>query len=324
VGAPVRRPRLSAALLLAVALLVAGCGGSSGGGSERVDLMLDFFPNADHAGIYNALATGEFKKRGLDVRVRAPSDPAAPLKLVAAGKADLGISYEPDVLLARDKGLKVVAVAALVRVPLTSIISLPEAGIRAPSDLRGKTVGTAGIPYQAAYLKAIEPGARERNIGFDFVPALVSGKVDATLGAFWNYEAVSLRQRGKHPRVIRMEQAGVPTYDELVVVAGEDTVRSRPEVVRKFLAGLGAGTRSLASDPDAGLKALLDANPDLDPALQRESVKLTTPYFLPKNGEPYGYMDPGAWSRFTAFMHDNGLVKVTKPAGAFTNSLLPR
>jgi putative hydroxymethylpyrimidine transport system substrate-binding protein len=313
--------RLVAAL--GAALLLAGCGSSGGGGSSRVDLMLDFFPNADHAGIYTAKATGAFAHRGLDVHVRAPSDPAAPLKLVAAGKADLGISYEPDVLLARDKGLKVVAVAALVRVPLTSIISLPEAGVRTPADLRGKTVGTAGIPYQAAYLKAIEPGAHERNIGFDFVSALVSGKVDATLGAFWNYEAVSLRQRGKQPRVIRMEQAGVPTYDELVVVASEDTVRSRPEVVRKFLAGLATGTRSLASDPGAGLKALLDANPDLDARLQRESVKLTTPYFLPKSGKSFGYMDPAEWARFTAFMHRNGLLKLRTPAGAFTDSLLP-
>jgi putative hydroxymethylpyrimidine transport system substrate-binding protein len=313
--------RLLIALLAAV--LLAGCGSSGDPGRDRVDLMLDFFPNADHAGIYTAQAAGEFSDRGLDVRVRAPSDPAAPLKLVAAGKADLAISYEPDVLLARDKGLKVVAVAALVRVPLTSIISLPEAGIETPADLRGKTVGTAGIDYQGAYLKAIEPGARERNIGFDFAPALVSGKVDATLGAFWNYEAVSLRQKGRNPRVIRMEEAGVPTYDELVVVASEETVRSRPQVVRRFLAALEAGTRSLAESPQQGLEALLEANPDLDERLQRTVIEVTTPYFLPKRGKPYGYMDPGEWTRFTAFMHRNELVELETPDGAFTNSLLP-
>jgi putative hydroxymethylpyrimidine transport system substrate-binding protein len=314
--------RRLAAVLTACALLLAGCGGSGGGG-DRVDLMLDFFPNADHAGIYTAKATGAWSKRDLDVRVRAPSDPAAPLKLVAAGKADFAISYEPDVLLARDKGLDVAAVAALVRVPLTSIMSLPAAGIRSAADLRGKTVGTAGIPYQAAYLKAIEPGARERNVGFDFTGALVSEKVDATLGAYWNYEAVSLRQHDRRPRVIRMEQVGVPTYDELVVVASEETVRSRPELVRAFLAGLADGTRSLARSPQRGLEALLDANPDLDERLQRTSIEVTTPYFLPKRGKPYGYMDPGEWKRFTAFMRSNGLVKLASPAGAFTNDFLP-
>jgi putative hydroxymethylpyrimidine transport system substrate-binding protein len=315
--------RRAAALAALLVLALAGCGSSGGDGGERVDLMLDFFPNADHAGIYTAEATGEFDDRGLDVRVRAPSDPSAPLKLVAAGKADLAISYEPDVLLARDKGLKVVAVAALVRVPLTSIISLPDAGIEKPSDLRGKEVGTAGIDYQAAYLKAIEPGARERNVGFDFGPALISGKVDATLGGFWNYEAVSLRQKGRDPRVIRMEEAGVPTYDELVVVASEETVRERPEMVRSFVAGLAEGTSALASDPARGLDALLEANPDLDERLQRTVIEVTTPYFLPKRGKPYGYMDPAAWRRFTEFMRRNSLVKLSSPEGAFTNEFLP-
>jgi putative hydroxymethylpyrimidine transport system substrate-binding protein len=315
--------RRAAALAALVVLALAGCGSSGGGDGERVDLMLDFFPNADHAGIYTAEATGEFDDRGLDVRVRAPSDPAAPLKLVAAGKADLAISYEPDVLLARDKGLEVVAVAALVRVPLTSIISLPEAGIEKPSDLRGKEVGTAGIDYQAAYLKAIEPGARERNVGFDFGPALISGKVDATLGGFWNYEAVSLRQKGRDPRVIRMEEAGVPIYDELVVVASEKTIRDRPEVVRSFVEALAEGTRALEASPERGLRALLDANPDLDERLQRAVIEVTAPYFLPKRGKPYGYMDPYAWGRFTAFMRRNSLVELPSAEGAFTNEFLP-
>src|SRR3954470_16693769 len=193
-----RRP-LRAALVLIAALAVAltacgggggsggsGSGGSGSGGTDPVSLMLDFFPNADHAGIYAAQAGGHFRDAGVDVSIRTPSDPAAPLKLLAAGKVDLAVSYEPEVLRARDKGLPVVTVAALVRVPLTAVVSLPQAGIRTPADLRGKTVGTAGIDYQSAYLKAIELSARVRNVGFDLVPALVSGKVDAVLGAYWN------------------------------------------------------------------------------------------------------------------------------------------
>ena len=317
----------AAILVAAIVLIVAGGGssdsGSGGGARERVNLLLDFFPNADHAGIYAARAEGGFARHGLDVRVRAPSDPSTPLKLVAAGKADFAISYEPEVLRARDKGLPVVAVAALVRVPLTAIVSLPRAGIRTPADLRGKTVGTAGIDYQTAYLKAIQPRARVRNVGFDLVPALISKKVDAVLGAYWNYEAVSLRQHDRHPHVIRIEHAGVPTYDELVVVASERTVRDRPATVRRFVAGLAEGAVVLDRRPQKALEALMAAAPDLDERLQRTAIDVTTPYLLPKRDRPYGYMDPGEWRRFTAFMHSRGMLKRASPAGAFTNRFLP-
>ena len=312
--------------LALVALLAAWCGGSSnsaddGGGAERVDLMLDFFPNADHAGIYAAQASGAFRRRKLDVRIRTPSDPAAPLKLLSAGKADLAVSYEPEVLRARDKGAPVVAVGALVRTPLTSIVSLPRAGIRTPADLRGKTVGTAGIDYQSAYLQAVAPpGVKELGVGFDLVPALVSGKVDAVLGAYWNYEAVQLRQKGRDPRVIRIEQAGVPTYDELVIAANERDVHDDPDRIRRFLAALEEGTAQLDAHPG---DALLKANPDLDPKLQAASVKVTLPYLKPAAGRPYGYMDPREWAAFTDFLHAKRLLKLSRPTGAFTNALLP-
>jgi putative hydroxymethylpyrimidine transport system substrate-binding protein len=321
--------RLLALVAAALVVALAGCGsggsGSGGSGSgERLDLMLDFFPNADHAGIYAAEAGGHFESEGLDVRIRTPSDPSVPLKLLAAGKADLAVSYEPEVLRARDKGLPVVAVAALVRVPLTSIVSLPRAGIRTAADLRGKTVGTAGIDYQSAYLRAVAPsGVTERNVGFDLVPALVSGKVDAVLGAYWNYEAVQLAQKGRHPHVIRIEQAGVPTYDELVIAASESEVRDHPDRIRKFLRALAAGTDELVPQPADGTDALLAANHDLDAKLQRAAIKVTLPYLLPARDKPYGYMDPREWAAFTAFMHANGLLKLDKPDGAFTNELLP-
>src|SRR2546421_401206 len=139
-------------VLLALAAL-AGCGEKKEilqpSGSKRVELMLDFFPNADHAPIYAAQAAGYFKQAGLDVKIRQPSDPAAPIKQVSAGRVDLAISYEPEVFRARDKGLHVVSVGSLVHGPLTSIISLPRAGIRRPADLKGKTVGTARIDYQS-------------------------------------------------------------------------------------------------------------------------------------------------------------------------------
>ena len=159
---------LAAAICLA--LLAAGCGEKEDAlepsGSKSVELMLDYFPNADHAGIYAAQAGGDFKEAGLDVKIRQPPDPAAPIKQVAAGRVDLAISYEPEVLRARDQGLNVVSVAAIVQKPLTSIISLPKAKIRKPADLEGKTVGTAGIDYQHAYLQTDSPrGGRRAGVG---------------------------------------------------------------------------------------------------------------------------------------------------------------
>src|SRR5207237_7193165 len=131
---------------MAVAVLAAGALSGCGERKERIgpsrtqqlQLLLDFFPNADHAGIYAAEANGRFRQVGLDVKIRAPSDPAAPIRQVAAGRVDLAISYEPEVLRARDHGLKVVSVAALVQRPLTSIIALPAAGISTPAGLRGQ------------------------------------------------------------------------------------------------------------------------------------------------------------------------------------------
>jgi putative hydroxymethylpyrimidine transport system substrate-binding protein len=327
--------RWLAALACAAALVLAGCGEKHDvlepTGSKHIELMLDYFPNADHAGIYAAQAGGDFKEAGLDVAIRQPPDPAAPIKQVAAGRVDLAISYEPEVLRARDQGLRVVSVAALVQKPLTSIISLPKAKISKPANLKGKTVGTAGIDYQEAYLKTILADAgvnpatvKVRNVGFGFNPALLTGKIDAALGAFWNYEGEDLKLRGKHPRIIRIERAGVPTYNELVLVASESGLERHGDKIRAFIGAVSRGTRALRDDPDAAIDGLLKANPDLDPELQRASVKVTLPLFFPPEGKPFGWQDPGQWDEFSAWMKDNQLLEnPPDPTASYDNELLP-
>jgi putative hydroxymethylpyrimidine transport system substrate-binding protein len=332
--APLRRAAALASAVMAL-LLLAGCGEKEDvlepSGSKRVELMLDYFPNADHAGIYAAQAGGHFKQAGLDVEIRQPPDPAAPIKQVAAGRVDLAISYTPEVLRARDEGLPVVSVGAVVREPLTSIISLPEAKIDRPRDLRGKTVGTAGIDYQSAYLQTIlaEAGVpadsvTERNVGFSLTPALLTGRVDAVLGAFWNYEGTELKMRGRRPRIIRMDEAGVPAYDELVLVANEDALERDGDKIRAFIGGLSRGTRDLRRAPDEAIKGLLEANPDLDPDLQRAVVDVTLPLFLPPRNQPFGWQDPAEWDAFAAWMGDNDLLEnPPDPVGARDNEFLP-
>ncbi|HEY6776149.1 MAG TPA: ABC transporter substrate-binding protein [Thermoleophilaceae bacterium] len=328
------RRALPLLLMLFLAVLV-GCGEKEDvlepKGSKHLELMLDYFPNADHAGIYAAQADGDFEEAGLDVAIRQPPDPAAPLKQLAAGRADLAISYEPEVFRARDQGLPVVSVGAIVQKPLTSIISLPEGKIRGPADLEGKTVGTAGIDYQSAYLHTIllEAGVRpdtvkERNVGFGLTPALLTGKVDAVLGAFWNYEGTELRLKGKHPRIIRMDEAGVPIYNELVLVANERSLDRNAEKIRAFIGALSRGTRDLREDPDKAIEGLLEANPDLDPELQRAAVKVTLPLFFPPRGKPFGWQDPEQWDAFAAWMKDNRLLERPPDARAsYDNHLLP-
>ena len=325
--------RALAAPVLVLALLLAGCGEKEeavrGGGAQQFEVMLDYFPNADHAPIYAALGGGEFEKAGLDVKVRQPPDPAAPIKQVAAGRVDLAISYEPEVMRARDQGLRVVSVGALVRGPLTSIISLPKARIDGPEDLRGKTVGTAGIDYQTAYLESIlaaqdipRDSVKVRNVGFNLTPTLITGKVDATLGAFWNYEGIDLAQRGRKPRIIRIEDAGVPRYDELVFVANASALETQAPAIRRFIAAVGRGASAVRRRPETGIEPLLEANRDLDAKLQRAVVKATSPMFVPPRGKPYGWQEPREWTAFADWMHAKGLVD-SPPRRAFTNELLP-
>ena len=259
---PMRKTIAIATAIAAVAVLSA-CGEReeriTRGGTAPFDLALDWYPNADHAGIYTALQQGYFADAGLELAPQVPSDPAAPIKQVAAGGADLAISYEPEVALAREQGLDVVAVAALANQPLTSLTSLGKDAIRDGRQLDGKRVATAGIPYQVAFLRAIleQSGLKEDDVeridvGLNLLSPLIAGKVDAALGPFWNIEGVELARRGEDPTLVPVDELGIPTYDELVLVASGERVADDPEAIRLFLAALERGTRDAASGPRGG------------------------------------------------------------------------
>jgi putative hydroxymethylpyrimidine transport system substrate-binding protein len=312
---PPRLPAIALAVaILALALGLAACGEKSedttGAATEPLSLTLDFYPNPDHAGIYMAQKLGYFADAGLDVSIQTPADPAAPIKQVAAGQADLAISYEPEVLLAHEQGLDVLAVGAVVDRPLTSLIWLKKSGIGGVAGLRGKTIATAGIPYQDAYLKTILARAKltpsdvdSVNVGYGLLPALVGGRAQAMLGGFSNVEGVDLRLRGKDPVVTPVDQLGVPSYDELVLVAKRERVEEGPESIRLFLAALARGTAAAVASPGAATKAVLEANPDLDPKLTRAEVEATLPLLSRR-----GTMDAAKWKAFIAWMQENGLI----------------
>jgi putative hydroxymethylpyrimidine transport system substrate-binding protein len=322
-------PLVAAAIaLLALSLGLAACGEKSedvNGQAQPFGLTLDFYPNPDHAGIYMAQKLGYFRQAGLDLKVTAPSDPSMPIKEVAAGRTDLAISYEPEVLLAHDKGLEVLAVGALVNRPLTSMIWLKKSKIRGISDLRGKTIATAGIPYQDAFLKTILARAnlstsdvKAVNVGFGLLPALVGGSAQAMLGGFSNVEGVDLRVRGKGPVVTPVDKLGVPTYDELVLVGQRKRIEEDPEAIRLFIAALERGTKAAIANPKAATVALLEANHDLDPKLTEAEVKAT----LPLLGSPV--MNSTEWTRFIGWMRDNALISsLPTAAQVSSNGYLP-
>jgi putative hydroxymethylpyrimidine transport system substrate-binding protein len=333
-----RGTALTIALALTACAILAGCGEKkesvtgSAASAQSFTLMLDWFPNADHAGIYQALADGDFTKAGLHIHVQTPSDPAAPLKLLAAGKVDAAISYEPEVLLARNQNLPLVSVAALVQRPLTSIVSVGSKHIKTPADLKGKRVGDAGIPYQHAYLTTIlaragvpQSSVKEVNVGENLVPAMVSGRVDATLGAYWNVEAVQLAQLHKRPNVIHMEQVGVPSYDELVVVVRKNTIVNHPDVVRRFVQALGRGYEAVRRNPQGAVENLVKASSGLDPKLTLASVNATLPAFFPADpSHPWGWQDPKQWTAYGRWMLSHHLISNPNAVlDASTNELLP-
>ncbi len=328
--------RLLPIVALVALIALGGCGEkqdtiTAGGATRPLTLMLDYLPNPDHVGLYQALADGSFERAGLDVKVQTPSDPAAPLKLVEAGKVDLAVSYEPELLIARDKGAQLVSVGAIAQVPLTSLMSLRR-GFGGPRDLRGGRVGTAGIPYQSAYLQTILQQAgvpvesvKETNVGFNLVPAMLSKRVDATLGAFWNVEGVQLQREGRRPRILRMEELGVPTYDELILVARKETLAERGDDVRAFVQALARGYVAARADPRAATDALVRAAPDLDRDFSLASVKASLPAFFPEDAsKPFGWQDPRAWDAYGRWMFERDLLGVEPNAGrtAITNEFL--
>jgi putative hydroxymethylpyrimidine transport system substrate-binding protein len=333
-----RRAAGAFALLLAMGslLVLSACGSKqdkiSSPATKPFTVVLDFFPNADHAALYSGIAHGDFSAVGLDVKPQTPADPSEPLKLLAAGKADMAISYEPELLLARDEGFKLVSIGALVQRPLTSIIALPQGHVGKVADLANKTVGTAGIPYQAAELKtAVESAGadpasvKEVNVGFNLVQAMLSNKVAATLGGFWNYEAIQLQQMHKHPLVIPVDKAGVPTYDELVLVVREDEAHARGQDLRAFMQALTRGEHEVRAEPAGAAALVVKANPSLQQKLQLASIEQTLPAAVPSAGKPFGWQAPSAWASFGRWMFDHALLKHNPNSALppFTNEFLP-
>lgn len=332
----------AAAAVALVPAVLAGCGGddTSATGTtatstvpvQPVSLALDWFPNADHAGIYMATTKGLDRQAGARITPSVPSDPTTTLTAVAAGKKDLAITYAPELLIAREKGVPVKAVGAIAQVPLNSIMARSDRGIERPRDLEDKVVGIAGVPSDRALLDTVvkadggDPSKVETKVvGYSLAPALAAGKVDAVIGAYWNIEGPDLRMKDVPVTIMKLDEHGVPRYDELVVVTSEDNLSDpqKAAAIRAALAGMAAGTDAASKDAGASVAALEKANPDIAKKVLPAQVSDTLPALLPEGGAPLR-MDAAQWDALAAWMRENGLLK-DGPAGstATDSSLLP-
>lgn len=323
-------------LALCVALAVSACGTKSEDVTpvkDELTVAMDWYPNPDHAGFLVAEERGYFEDAGLDVSLDSPTDPSLPIKLVAAGKADLAISYEPEVLLAREQGLDVVSVASIVDQPLTSMIWLKKSKIKRVRDLKGKTISTAGIPYQDAYLKTIleraglsENDVKKVGVGQGLLPSIVSGRAQATLGPFWNIEGVELKMSGLRPTINPVDQLGVPTYSEMVLVAKGSRIEEDPDPVRLFISALARGTRDAIDQPNRTTETVLAANDALKPKVTAAQVRVTLP-LLDQAGtgeRPFGHQNTAEWQTFINWMVQQGVLgSSSRAVDALTNDLLP-
>lgn len=281
--------------------------------AEKVTLMLDWYVNPDHAPILVAEQIGAFKAEGLDVQIVPPSDPSLPPRLVAAKKADLAITYQPQLHYFADQNLPLVRVGTLVNTPLNTVMTLDKR-ITSPAGLKGKTVGFSVSGIEDATLNTMlkhegvaSSDIKMVNVNFQLSSALLAGQVDAVIGGYRNIEALELELQGKKPTVFNVEDYGTPAYDELIIVANRDDVAA-PKI-KKFLAALKKGGEYLQAHPDETWKKFAATHPELNTELNRLAWKKSLPLFAT---DP-AHLDTARYQAYEQFMFDNQLIKKITP-----------
>lgn len=298
--------------------------------AQSVSLVLDWYPNSDHAGIYVAMRNGYFARRGLDVKPYVPSDSTAQLRLVGAGRADFGVSYETDLLAARAQGVPVRSVMCIMQHPLDTVMTLRSSGITRPRQLAGHTVGMAGASSDQPIVSAMMrhdgssiSRAHMVNVGYNLLPVLLARRVNAIVGVYWTWEALIARERGYAVNVMRVEKWGVPNYCELVLVASDQTIRQRPRLVRNMVQALQQGYADAESHPAVSYAALSGASHPLsrERTLLEGSVRLLRP--IVTGARTIGYQDASQWTRYAAWLRENRLLPApVNVSQAFTNAFL--
>jgi len=286
-----------AAVVAAAALAIAACGGgdeaSTATGTATTTarpaapatLALDFTPNAVHEPIFAAVREGLDRPHGVRLRIREPGSAPNSLALLTSGRVDVGILDVHDLAIARERGVDVVGIAALVQKPLAALIARGD--VARPRSLAGRTVGVSGLPSDPAFVRAIVQGdggayarVKQVTIGFQAVSSILSRRVDA-VPAFWNAEGVALRRRGVRTREFRVEDYGAPAYPEVVLVTARRTLERKRALVDGVVAAIGDGMRSVLARPEPAARQIARAAGQADVGLVREQLRVMRPVVVP-------------------------------------------
>lgn len=286
---------------------------------EDFDLVLDWYPNAVHSFIYDAIDKGYFEEEGLNVNILFPSNNNDPISLSAVGKVDAGLYYQDDIIMAKaNEDVPVVTIGTVVREPLDTISFLKSTGITRPKDLEGKTLGTTGVEFGDALIKKMMENDGSSidkvnvvNVGFDLMSAMTTGNVDATFGCFINHEIPQLEKEGFEMGYFRPSDFGIPNYYSLVFVAGQDSVNNNPEKYHKFLRACSKGFYDMKNNPEDTLKILLanqnEENFALDPDVETKSMEILLP-LMEGEYDPFLSQDPDCYQENISWLKENGLI----------------
>ena len=320
---------LSMILIIVSILFVISCETTKE--DTKVKLALDWYPNANHTGLYIALEKGYFKDENIDLEIYTPSDPSTVLQTVGAGQDDFGISYQPDLILAKSKNIPVKSVLAFVQHPLNIIMTLKESNIIRPSDLKGKKIAYPGIPLNENLLDTLlkADGLKGKqeveliNTGYDLVPPLIGKTVDACLGCYLSHETIMAENEGFPVNIMRMEQWGVPDYYELVLVASDEMVTDNKDLIERMIRAISKGYNDAVSDPKAGIDNLIKStNGEIDQAIEYPGAELLAPLWVDNTGK-FGAQTEEKWSVFSQWLFETGqITTVPETNSLFTNEFV--
>lgn len=285
---------------------------------EKLTVILDWFPNPDHAPLIIAQHQGYFKEEGLEVELIGPADPADPPKLVAAGKADIGITYQPELMEYIDQGLPLIRIGTLIDKPLDCVAALQSSGIKTLTDLKGKRIGAGGDGLSSIMLKVIltKAGLTEKdveiiNVRYNLTQALLSRKVDAITGVMRNVEIPQLELKGQKVVTFFPEDHGIPNYSVLVFVA--NIANKNDDRFPRFLNAVKKAVRHIDEKPEQSWQEFVNRYPEANNPVNREAWFATMPYFAE---DPAG-LNSKEWQRFAQFMQQNNMIKKIQPMSRY-------
>lgn len=292
--------------------------------SEKLTVLLDWFVNPDHGPLIVAQQRGMFEAAGLEVELIAPADPNDPPKLVAAGKADLAVSYQPQLHLQIAEGLPLTRIATLIATPLNSLVVLESSPIKSIADLKGRKVGFSVGGFEDALLGAMlkKHGLTIEdvelvNVNFSLSPSLITGNVDAVIGAFRNFELNQMDIEEKPGRAFYLEEEGIPAYDELILVA--NTAKLQDPRLPKFIQVVEAATQFMINHPATAWDDFIASHKDLDDELNRRAWRDTLPRFALRPAA----LDAGRYRRFAEFLKAEGMIEETAALENYAIELSP-